>query len=397
MTPSEPAVAAPVRPQLLRPREGVQPTTSTELFFDLVFIFTITQLSHYLLAHLDWRGAIRTGLLLALVWFVWVYTTWLTNWLQPDQGPVRTILIGVALGSMLLSAAIPNAFGSTGLLFGVVYVIVQVGRTMFALWAVQGSPWLVAGFQQSLPWIAGTSALVVLGGLVGGAARDAVWAAVIVIEVVGLSLGYPLPRRGPSRPERWMVEGGHLAERCAAFVLIALGESILLTGSTLASDVNLVTSGAFLLAFGGSVTLWWVYFARSAPAATEVIAHAGERTGALSRVAFNFLHPVIVAGVVVVSAADERLLREPGAPASAVDVLLTLGGPALFLAGHAAYKALLWRTLPTSRVTAVVVLLALMPVGVALGTPVAGCAAAALAVTVGVILTDRRHSLAVGR
>ncbi|MEU1745299.1 low temperature requirement protein A [Micromonospora arida] len=389
MTPSEPPVAAPVRPQLLRPREGVQPTTSTELFFDLVFIFTITQLSHYLIAHLDWRGTGRTALLLALVWFVWVYTTWVTNWLQPDQGPVRTMLIGVTLGSLLLSAAIPEAFGSTGLLFAVVYVTVQVGRTLFSLWAVQGSPWLVAGFRQSLPWIAGTSLLMLLGGLVGGAAREAVWAAVIVIDVVGLSIGYPLPRRGRSRPERWMVEGGHLAERCAAFVLIALGESILVTGSTLTSHVDLVTSGAFLLAFGGSVALWWVYFARSASAATEVIAHAGERTGALSRVAFNYLHPVIVAGVVVTSAADERLLREPGAPAATVDVLLTLGGPALFLAGHAAYKALLWRTLPISRLTAVVVLLALMPVSVVLGAPVAVCAAVALAVTVAVILTDR--------
>ncbi|GGO29063.1 low temperature requirement protein A [Micromonospora parathelypteridis] len=394
MTPSEPPAADPVRPQLLRPRQGVQPTTSTELFFDLVFIFTITQLSHYLIAHPDWRGAARTGLLLALVWFVWIYTTWLTNWLQPDQGPVRAMLIAVALGSLLLSAAIPEAFGSTGLLFALVYVTVQVGRTLFALWAVQGSPWLVAGFQQSLPWITGTSVLVVLGGLVDGAARGAVWTAVIVIEVVGLSIGYPLPRRGRSRPERWMVEGGHLSERSAAFVLIALGESILVTGSTLTSHVDLVTSGAFLLAFAGSVALWWVYFARSAPAATEVIAQAGERTGALSRVAFNYLHPVIVAGVIVTSASDERLLREPGAPATAVAALLTLGGPALFLAGHAAYKALLWRILPISRIVAVVVLLALIPVCVGLEVPVAACAAVALAVTVAVIVTDRFRAAA---
>ncbi|MEU7799724.1 low temperature requirement protein A [Micromonospora arborensis] len=389
MTPSEPSVAAPVRPWLLRPREGVQPTTSTELFFDLVFIFTITQLSDYLIEHPDWRGVARTGLLLALVWFVWVYTTWVTNWLQPDQGPVRAMLIGVTLGSLWLSAAIPQAFSRTGLLFAVVYVTVQVGRTIFGLWAVRGSPWLVDGFQKSLPWIAGTSVLVVVGGLVDGAAREAVWAAVIVIEVVGLSIGYPLPGRGRSRPERWMVEGGHLAERCSAFVLIALGESILVTGSTLTSHVDLVTSGAFLLAFAGSVALWWVYFARSAPAATEVIARAGERTGALSRVAFNYLHPVIVAGVIVTSAADERLLREPGAPTTTVAALLTLGGPALFLAGHAAYKALLWRILPTSRIAAVVLLLALIPACVGLGMPVAVCAALALAVTVAVIVTDR--------
>ncbi|MEU8183679.1 low temperature requirement protein A [Micromonospora sp. NPDC049047] len=389
MTPSEPPVVTPARPQLLRPRQGVQPTTSTELFFDLVFIFTITQLSHYLIAHPHWQGAGRTALLLALVWFVWVYTTWVTNWLQPDQGPVRVMLIGVTLGSLWLSAAIPQAFSRTGLLFAVVYVIVQVGRTIFGLWAVRGNPWLVDGFQKSLPWIAGTSVLVVLGGLADGAAREALWAAMIVIEVVGLSIGYPLPGRGRSRPERWMVEGGHLAERCAAFVLIALGESILVTGSTLTSHVDLVTSGAFLLAFAGSVALWWVYFARSAPAATEVIARAGERTGALSRVAFNYLHPVIVAGVIVTSAADERLLREPGAPTTTVAALFTLGGPALFLAGHAAYKALLWRILPTSRIVAVVVLLALMPVCVALEVPVAACATVALAVTVAVIVTDR--------
>ncbi|MET8527832.1 low temperature requirement protein A [Micromonospora sp. NPDC005172] len=367
----------------------MQPTTSTELFFDLVFIFTITQLSHYLIAHPHWRGAARTALLLALVWFVWVYTTWLTNWLQPDQGPVRAVLLGVALGSLALSAAIPEAFAGTGLFFAVVYVGVQVGRTLFALWAVRGSPWLVAGFQQSLPWITGTSVLVVLGGLAGGVAREALWAAVVVLEVVGLLIGYPLPGRGRSRPERWMVEGGHLAERCAAFVLIALGESILVTGSTLTSHVDLETSGAFLLAFAGSVALWWVYFARSAPAATEVIAGAGERTGALSRVAFNYLHPVIVAGVIVASAGDEVLLREPGAPATTVAALFTLGGPALFLAGHAAYKTVLWRALPTSRIAAVVVLLTLIPVCVGLGATVVTCAALATAVTVAVIIADR--------
>ncbi|MFG1843085.1 low temperature requirement protein A [Micromonospora sp. NPDC049175] len=389
MTPSEPPAITPVRPWLLRPRTGVQPTTSTELFFDLVFIFSVTQLSHYLIEHPDWRGAGRTALLLALVWFVWVYTTWLTNWLQPDQGPVRVLLIGVALGSLSMSAAIPQAFADTGLLFAVVYVAVQVGRSLFAMWAVQGSPWLVDGFQHLLPWFFATSVLVVLGGLVDAVAREALWATVIVIEIVGLSSGYPLPGRGRTRAERWMVEGGHLAERSSAFVLIALGESILVTGSTFTSHVDLATAGAFLLAFAGSVALWWVYFARSAPAATEVIAGAGERTGALSRVAFNYLHPVIVAGVIVASAGDELLLREPGAPTTTVAALFVLGGPALFLAGHAAYTAWLWRRPPTSRITAVLVLLALVPVCVGLGVPVAVCAALALAVTVAVIVADR--------
>ncbi|MEK8105300.1 low temperature requirement protein A [Micromonospora sp. M12] len=182
-----------------------------------------------------------------------------------------------------------------------------------------------------------------------------------MIEVVGLSIGYPWPGGAAAAPSggwwRWASRRevrGVRPDRS--------GESILVTGSTFTSHVDLATSGAFLLAFAGSVALWWVYFARSAPAATQVIARAGERTGGLSRVAFNYLHPLIVAGVIVTSAGDERLLREPGSPTTTVAALFTLGGPALFLAGHAAYKALLWRTLPTSRITAVVVLLALVPV-----------------------------------
>lgn len=233
---------------------------------------------------------------------------------------------------------------------------------------------------------------MVLGGLGGEGVREALWATAIVCDVVGLSIGYPVPGLGRTRAERWEVEGGHLAERCQAFILIALGESILVTGSTLAQQLSVVTSGAFVLAFAGSVALWWVYFARSASAATEVVVRAGERTGGLSRVAFNYLHPVMVAGIVVTSAGDERLLHEPGAPADTVAALFILGGPALFLAGHAAYRAVLWRARPTSRIGAVALLLALVPVSVELEAPVAVCAAAALVVTVAVILVDRRRA-----
>ncbi|SCF11864.1 Low temperature requirement protein LtrA [Micromonospora coriariae] len=368
----------------------MEPTTSTELFFDLVFIFTITQLAHYLIEHPDWRGAARTALLLALVWFVWIYTAWGTNWLHPDQAPVRALLIALMLGSLLLSAAIPDAFAGGGLLFALVYLTLQVGRTVFALWAVQGQPWLVDGFQKTLPWFAGTSLLVLLGSVFGGAFQEALWTAAIVIEVIGLSTGFPVPGRGRSPAERWMVEGGHLAERCQAFILIALGESILVTGSTLARHLDLRMSGAFVLAFAGSVALWWVYFARSAPAAAEVVARAGERTGALSRVAFNFLHPVMVAGIIVTAAGDERLLREPGEAASTVTALFVLGGPALFLAGHAGYRSVLWRSVPISRIVAVALLVALVPVCVELEVSLAVCAAAAVVVTVAVILADRR-------
>ena len=109
-----------------------------ELFFDLVFVFAITQLSHALLAHLDWRGALEVGLLLAAVWGVWIYTSWCTNWLDPERVPVRAALFVLMLAGLLMSASIPQAFGERGLAFAAAYVFMQVGRTLFFLWAVRG-------------------------------------------------------------------------------------------------------------------------------------------------------------------------------------------------------------------------------------------------------------------
>ncbi|MER7892742.1 low temperature requirement protein A [Micromonospora sp. NPDC094482] len=367
----------------------MEPTTSIELFFDLVYIFTITQLSHYLKEHLDWQGVARAGVLLGLVWLVWIYTVWVGNWLQPDRTPVRAMLLGVALGSLLLSAALPAAFAGSGLLFAATYAVVQVGRTVFALWAVRGQARLSDGFRKSVVWMVGTGALAVTGGLVDVPARELIWTAVIVIDVVGLAIGFPVPGLGRARPEHWEVEGGHLAERCQAFILIALGESILVTGGTLTQRLDRVTIAAFLLAFAGSVALWWVYFDRSAPAGVAVLAGAGERTGRLGRLAFNYLHPLLVAGIVVTAVGDERLLSGPGERADVARALVVLGGPALFLAGHAAYQAVLGQPGWASRGAGALLLLAMSAVAAALRVPLAAAAAVALLVTVGVIVADR--------
>ncbi|MEV6375642.1 low temperature requirement protein A [Micromonospora musae] len=389
MTRSDPAPRGPLRPDLIREHRGVEPTTSTELFFDLVYIFTVTQLAQFLIRHPNPLGALRTVILLGLVWLVWIYTAWTTNSLRPDRSPVRAVLLAVMLGSLLLSAAMPAAFAGSGLLFAGTYAAVQVGRSAFALWAGRGHPGLEPGFRQSLPWLTGTSLLAVAGGLVGSPAREVVWTAVIAIEVLGLATGFPVPRRGRTRPERWEVEGGHLAERCQAFILIALGESILVTGGILAGNTGRATIGAFLLAFAGSVALWWVYFDRTAQAVTAVMTHAGERAGRLSSVAFNYLHPVMVAGIIVSAVGDERLLHDPGGPLDTGAALVVFGGPALFLAGHAAYQLVLLRRGWTSRLVVVLVLLAAVPVTVALRLPVAVGEVVALLSTAGVIVADR--------
>ncbi|MFC0506107.1 low temperature requirement protein A [Micromonospora costi] len=389
MTRSDPPPAGPLRPHLLREHRGVEPTTSTELFFDLVYVFTVTQLAQFLISHPDPLGAARTAILLGLLWLVWIYTAWVTNSLRPDRTPVRVMLLAVMLGSLLLSAAVPGAFAGSGLLLAATYAAVQLGRVTFVLWAVRGQPRLEPGFRQGLPWFVGTSLLAVTGGLVGSPARELLWTAVIAVEMLGLAIGFPTPGGRRTRPERWEVEGGHLAQRCQAFILIALGESILVTGGLLARHPGRVTMGAFLLAFAGSVALWWVYFARAAEAGIAALTRAGERTGRLSRLAFNYLHPVMVAGIIVSAVGDERLLGGPGVPLDVGSALVVFGGPALFLAGHAAYQVVLVRRGWVGRAAAVPVLLAAAPVAVALRLPVAAGTAVAVLVTIGVIVTDR--------
>ena len=134
-------VGAPPRAaRLLRDRSGGQRVTNIELFFDLVYVFAVTQLSHYLLGHPTVPGALQAGLLLAMVWTVWAYTTWVTNWLDPEQLAVRLLLMVLMLVSLAMSAALPRAFGDLGLAVGAAYAIQQIGRSGFVVLALRGYP-----------------------------------------------------------------------------------------------------------------------------------------------------------------------------------------------------------------------------------------------------------------
>src|SRR3954469_1388866 len=112
-----------------------QRTTTLELFYDLVFVFAITQVSHFLLEHLTWEGAGQATLVLLVVWWSWNYTTWVTNELDPEAIAVRLLLIGLMLASLVMAIAIPEAFGDRALLFAGAYVAIQVGRHTFLTFA----------------------------------------------------------------------------------------------------------------------------------------------------------------------------------------------------------------------------------------------------------------------
>ena len=193
-----------------------------------------------------------------------------------------------------------------------------------------------------------------------------------------------------SRTADWTIEGSHIAERCQAFILIALGESIVIIGATLTAQEHATGTSiaAFIVAFAGSVALWWLYFDRSADASTEVVM-ASSDPGRLGRTAYHLIHPVMVAGIIVAAAGDQQMLDRPSLAARGPDAWLILGGPALFMAGHAAFKYVMWRTIPWTRLAGVAVLALLaLPAPVIPEIALAACAAVVVAA---VAATDRRR------
>jgi low temperature requirement protein LtrA len=373
-------------PRLLRDRSGTQRVTNIELFFDLVYVFAVTQLSHYLLGHADLRGALRAGLLLLMVWLVWAYTTWVTNWLDPDLMAVRLLLVALMLASLAMSVSLPRAFGDLGLWVGGAYAVQQIGRTVFMVIALRGHP-LEANFQRILVWCVASSAFAIAGGLAHGNARALLWLGAVCVDLIGGLAGFYTPGLGRSRTSDWTIEGGHFAERCQAFILIALGESIVIIGATLASKpVNAADVTAFVVAFAGAVAMWWLYFDQSAEAAAEKIARSAD-PGRLGRSAYHLIHPVMVAGIIVSAAADDKVLSDPGVTATTATAWMILGGPALFLAGHAAFKFVVWRHVSWTRIAGVAVL-ALLGLA-AKAIPELGLAACAAGVVAAVAACDR--------
>lgn len=349
---------------LLRPRKAHEhgKVTFVELFFDLVFVFAITQLSHGLLKDFTLLGAVRTALLFLAVWWVWIYTSWVTNWLDPDRTPVRLLLLVLMLAGLVLSTSLPEAFAEKGLGFAGAYVFMQVGRSLFTAAALRGhSPGNYRNFLRITAWLVLSGVFWIAGALAEGEARLALWAVALAIELVSPSLGFWTPGLGRSTTADWDVEGGHLAERCGLFVIIALGESILVTGATFADlEPDAATVAAFVVSFIGSVAMWWIYFDIGAERGSHRIAHA-EDPGRLARIAYTYIHLLIVAGIIVGAVADELVLAHPEGHVDGKTAIALLGGPALYLLGNALFK---WSTagrVPLSHLVGLVLLALLVP------------------------------------
>jgi len=342
---------------LLRVRTGEEAKVSfAELFFDLVYVFAVTQLSHLLLAHLSPLGAVQTLLLWFAVWLGWQYTCWVTNWFDPEKLPIRLLLFGVMLLALPMAAAIPQAFGARGLLFALCYAGIQVGRSLVIVLLLGGRHALSPNFRRILGWTSISAVFWIAGGLADGPARLVLWAVAVLCEYVSPMLGFRLPGLGRSRTSDWTIEGGHLAERCQLFVIVALGECLLITGATFAQAEHgeRLQIVAFLFAFVTSLTLWWIYFDTSSKDASHTIAHAADpgRMGAY----FHYLHVLIVAGLIVVAVASELVIAHPHGEAAPATLAVLLGGPALYLFGNGLFRRVVYGGFPRSHVAGLVAL-----------------------------------------
>ena len=318
---------------------GHHRVTYAELFFDLVFVFAVTQIAHTLLAHFTPLGVLQVTLLFLAVWWVWVFTTWITNWLDPEQTPVRLLLFAMMLGGLVLSTSIPTAFDGRGLWFAIAYVAMQVGKTVF-LWVSTPPSRMLARMNaiRITAWLSMSAVFWIAGGLAEGQSRLVLWAIALVIEYMSPAVRFWIPQYGPSSVADWVIEGGHMAERCALFVIIALGESVIVTGATfseLAWSAENVT--AFVSVLAGSIAMWWIYFHKGAEAGSEEISKSSE-PGRLARLAYTYLHMPIIAGIIIAAVADELVLKHPGGHSDLKTVISSIGGPLLFLFGTILFK-----------------------------------------------------------
>jgi low temperature requirement protein LtrA len=353
----------------LRDRDGAgsQRVTPVELFFDLVYVFAITQLSHLILDDLSVDGVAQAAFLLIVVWWAWIYTTWMANWLDPSSPAVRTVLTGVMLASLLMAAALPTAFGDDGFLFAASYVALQVGRNAAAMALVRDHR-LRGVFERLLLWSLASGALWLAGAALDPDQRLLLWIPALGLELAAPFARYWLPGRGRAATTDWDIDGGHFAERCQLFIIIALGESIVVTGAT-AADAGLTSTvvACLVVAFLETVALWWLYFGAPAERSHAMMSESDD-PGRIARNSYTYVHVLIVAGIIATAAGVDLLIAHPHDPQHGVGLAIVLGGPAVFLLGESLFQWSATGTVNVKRLATAALIIALVPLAPELST-----------------------------
>jgi low temperature requirement protein LtrA len=308
--------------------------TPLELFFDVVFVFAVSQLSHHLSTHLSWRGTAETLVMLLAIFAVWFTASWSATIIRADQSQTRWMILVVMLLSLFMNASVTRAFTTSGWAFVVPLLLIQLGR---AVWTLVNSTDAVFRdhYFRVLIWLIPTTPLWIAGAAVNLEARLLWWALAAVIDQIGRWLAHPIPGRR-LRSENVPFDADHMLERCRLFLIIALGETVFTAGISVAeAPMTLMTliTGAFALV--GTVALWSLTFGRSH---RLTLRHLEETMDPIrtSRHAVNAVM-VMVAGLIAVAVANEEVIMHPYGHASFSLSLLLGGGPILFLAAQGWY------------------------------------------------------------
>jgi low temperature requirement protein LtrA len=332
-----------------------QRVTPLELFFDLVFVFAITQVTGYL-AHDPTPGTLLRGiLLLGALWWAWGAYAWLTNYLNPEEGAVRIAVFGSMAAMLIVALATPTAFGANALIFAVAYFIVRSLQLVLFAIAARGDRDLLRAIGRFVPGAVIGPSLLVVAAFFGGTAELLLWFAALTIDYLGA-----VAAAGPG----WRISPEHFVERHGLIIIIALGESIIAIGvgaAGLPLDAGLIT--AAMLGIVVSAALWWSYFDWVVYVSQARLADAtGPERTVLARDLYTYLHMPMVSGIVLFAFGMEATLAHAYEPLETVPAIGMCGGLALYFAAHVAMRLRIGGGWGHGRPVATVALLGLLPV-----------------------------------
>ncbi len=324
-------------PFLRQPESGHIEVTTEELFFDLIYVFLVTQISHGLLHHLDALGFLQTLVLWFAAWLGWQYTGWVTNWFDPRSASLRCVLFASMALALLCGAAAPEAFGVRGLSFAICYTVMQAGRSAFVVLRLPRNHALLANYQRILGWNLISGAFWIAGAFYPSDLRLVFWGGAVLCEYVSPMFGFRLPFLGRSHTSDWTISGSHLVERCQLFVMVALGETIMASGLSMAraEQWSAPVLMGFCVSFLCTVAMWWLYFGTSIRKAEHAITQSSDpgRLGAY----FHYIHAILIAGIIVTAVGMDILLENPLEVVSRSALTVMTAGPILYLFGSAVY------------------------------------------------------------
>jgi low temperature requirement protein LtrA len=341
-------------PESEPPTEDEVRVTTLELFFDLVFVFTVTQLTHLIAHHPTWGSLGHVALTFGVIWWMYTGYVWLTNEVAPTSSTRRTWLFAAMVGFLIIALAIPEAYGRSGLAFGVGYFLITVVHA--GLFYSNGGASTARAMLRFGPFNLLAAGLILTGGLVDDPARTALWCAAFVIQVASPYLG---------GAANFTIRSAHFAERHGLVIIVALGESVISIGAGLngvAITPTLVTIVA--LGLGLTYTLWWAYFGFDDERGERALgATPPNKRPFVAAVAYGYaLYPMLV-GIVLVAAGIQLSIAHQHESLSTAAALMLAGGVALYLLGQAAFRLTLGLPHPELRLLGAVIAMVTVPLG----------------------------------